>query len=70
MAFFEVREPVMRHELDPICCEHIEERSLLVIAIGILRIARQAVSFLALVGIRLDSREKPAADDLRIRLQK
>ena len=55
---FEMGEPVdIRHELNPICCEHVEERRFLVIAVGIFRIARQAKPIEAFCRIRLDSRE-------------
>ena len=60
----------MRHELDPIGREHIEERRLLVVAVGVFRITRQTIAFLALCRVGLDSRKKAAADHLGIRLQK
>ena len=59
----------MGHELDPVRRKHIEERSLLVIAIRVFRIRRQAISLLALCRVRLDASKKAAADYLRIRIQ-
>ena len=40
VTLVEVREPVVRHELDPECRQHVEERRLLVIAVSGCRVAR------------------------------
>src|SRR5437773_1750935 len=56
----------MRHELDPECSQNVQDRRLLVVAVGLDRVARQTFPFIAPFGMRLCAGEKLAADHLRI----
>ena len=61
-------EPVMGHELDPERGEHIEERRLAIIAVGVGR-TRRALAGVAVGRPRLVAGEEPAADHLRVGLE-
>ena len=64
-----MREPVVGHELDPERRQHIEERRLLVVALGLFCATSQAVTFTTFVRLRLRAREQLPADHLRVWLQ-
>ena len=66
--FLHVGEPVMRHELDPECRDHVEERRLLVGAVAVA--AGRTVSIVAVRHAGLVAREQLAADHLRISEQR
>ena len=59
VPFLQMREPVMRHELNPEGRDHVEERRLLVIAV-------RAITVVAGGGIRLVAGKEAPADDLGI----
>ena len=64
-----MREPVVRHELDPERAEHVERRRRLVVAARRDRVVRQSLARVAAGRLRLEAREKLAADALRIRIR-
>ncbi len=64
-----VREPVVRHELDPVGGENVEERRLLVVAIGVGGIVGKSETRIAGGRVGLRTGEQLAADELRVRSQ-
>src|SRR5271165_6155726 len=64
VAFLHVREPAVRHELNPVGGKHIEERRFLVIAVCVRRIVRKSEACVTGAWVRLRTREQLAADHL------
>ena len=66
VAFLQMGEPVVGHELDPEGGEHIEEGRLLVIAVGVLGVSGLAMAVGAGGAVGLDTGKEFATDDLGI----
>src|SRR5918992_5398193 len=65
-SFFQVREPIVGHKLDPEGGQHVNMRRLLIVAVRLRRVGRQSMSVAALACGGLNASEKFPADHLRI----
>src|SRR5512135_1255064 len=67
MPFLKVREPIVRHELNPKGCQHVKEWGFPVLTVGLW--GPIAIPVVAGLGVRFIPSEELSTDHLRIRLQ-